>query len=320
MLGYIFFLLSFSLVTHTAYAQQLLGDSSAVSIVPNRSSILPYEDIVFTLNDYSINTIGADIRWYVDGIEKVPMRNERSITVRSGALGVEQKVSAHIIRKNAPPVITDYTMRPILITIVVESNTYTPNFYKGRSLPSANAPVRAIAIVHDGKGSTLSSLSYKWKLNGKVLSGGTLKGKHTIEFPAPQFGDSTLSLEVYNSAGKRLGAENTSLVLTSPSVQLYEHSALRGLTHIALTERPIRIEKGAIVYAEPYFLDVTDFGNSTVYFSWKHNNELLPIRPQAVNIIDTREGINNGDTLLLTIQPKYNTSQYIKERFKIQYK
>ena len=133
----------------TSHAQSFLGQTDPVQLIPNPEFPTPKSQITISLNDYSVETTGANITWYVNNIEDASFRNERSISITTGALGEKTTVRVVLTRSNAPALSSSITIVPTVVDIVLEANTYVPNFYKGRALPSTESRVRAIAVVHD---------------------------------------------------------------------------------------------------------------------------------------------------------------------------
>lgn len=62
----------------------------------------PQSTATVSLNDYSVNTFGATINWFVNGVEQVGAKNNRSITVPTREIGSQEVVKAVLSYTNAP--------------------------------------------------------------------------------------------------------------------------------------------------------------------------------------------------------------------------
>ncbi len=230
---------------------------SEASLITSPQYPYPNTNVTVELSAYSMNTAGADIRWYEDGTEITTARNERAITVNSGTFGESRTVKATLSLPGSAPLSLTKTITPGDIDIIIEADTYTPAFYKGRPLPSAESYVRAIAIPHLGAGVSPATLSYEWKLGENVLHGGPVKGKQATEFTLPLFDGSVLSVSVYDKAGTLVMKRSTTIQYTEPEVLFYEESPLRGESVRSLGNEFKLIGEETTLRAEPYHLDRT---------------------------------------------------------------
>ena len=83
----LFFSISlYFILTPFAHAQ-LLPEGAEITLNTSPEFPEPNSAVLVSLDDYSINTLGATIQWFVDGVEMIGSRNYRSITVQSGSLG-----------------------------------------------------------------------------------------------------------------------------------------------------------------------------------------------------------------------------------------
>lgn len=270
---------------------QFAEPSTSISLVAKPAYPEPNTSVTISLDDYSTNTLGADIAWYIDGVEKTGSRNERSITINSGKLGVSQTITVRLNRQGVSFSATK-TIRPIDVNIVLESDTYVPSFYKGRALPSADASFRAIAVVNDGQGISWNTYSYKWIFGDRVLQGGAVKGQYAMDLVMPRFSGDYLTVEVYQADGTMVGRKTLSVQAAEPELLFYEYSPLRGLLGTALRGDVPLHGSEATFYAEPFFLNkqAPDSGNTT--FSWKLNDAAVAGNtgtPNAISLAATGE-------------------------------
>lgn len=284
-------LLAAGFMSASAANAQFAGSSTGISLTLQPAYPEPNALVTVSLDDYSTDTTGASVTWYVDGVEKSGSRNERSITITTGAPGAPTTITVRLDRQGTSLSATR-TIRPVDVNIVLESDTYTPSFYKGRALPSADASIRAVAVVNDGQGISWNTYSYKWTFADRVVQGGALKGRYAIDLTMPQSRGGYLTVEVYDLDGTIVGRKTIFVQSVTPELLFYEYSPLRGLVGTALSGEVALPGTEATFYAEPFFLNKSrpDARNAT--FSWTLNDTLVAGNtgtPNALTLAATGE-------------------------------
>jgi hypothetical protein len=310
-------LLTFFSFPNPLSAQSFTGGSPGISLSSNPRFPGAYGDVEISLDDYQINTAGATITWYVDSVEQVSYKNTRSITVTTGALGKKSVVSVIISRNNAPQLTSSITLIPTEVHIILEAQTYVPNFYRGRALPSIGSEVRAIAVVEDGTKAPANTYAYTWTEENTVLFGGPIKGKYAYEFTMPRYGTKRLSVEVTDGNGKLVGGGVVSLTTSKPELHFYEQSPLRGLSQKVVTSPFPLIGAETTIYGEPYF--ITAGMNATdASFTWKINNEKVEqntTNPNAITL--QRVGDSGKSQISLEILTRRQIPELLKDTFNL---
>ncbi len=247
--------------------QSFQTNGSPASLIASPSFPPPDTVTEIRLDDYSLNTVGAIIVWYVDGARIDALTGLRKITIVSPALGKTKEVRAELVMESGVKVSASYTFRPIRVDIIIDANTTAPVFYAGRSLPGVNSPISATAVVYTGTGIGSSDLSYVWKLENKVINGGNTRGGNTIRFSPPLRKEVTLVVEVSNLDGLRIGRKSIDVPLTEGELIFYENNALRGISEVAL-KSPFDLTANEItVLGAPYHLEKSSLA-SGASVSW----------------------------------------------------
>ena len=224
---FVFFLFSIATPLH---AQTIPGQSTGLTLIADPSYPAPHTETIISIDDYSINTVGSTISWFINNVEQTKNKNERSIKVTTGNLGKNTTVRVALSRAGSPVLTTSLSLTPSQVDIILESTTYVPRFYKGRALPTRDSMMRATAVVHDGTATPDSSYVYQWSLDSTVLMGGQTKGKRTIDIQMPHYDDLDLFVEVYKPTGELIGRGAVLLLAVEPELHFYESSPLRGLS------------------------------------------------------------------------------------------
>lgn len=266
---------------------QFGGLNTQASLVANPPYPEPNRDVSIALSAYAMDTSGATITWYVDGVEQTTFKNERSMTTTVGELGTEQTIRAVVSPLAGPSASLSLTLKPSYLDIIVEADTEIPRFYKGRALPSSGAPVRIVAIPNVSKTASLSSYTYIWELDNKVLFGGPVRGKYAADITMPTYNNALLSVSVIASSGELLTKKTTRLTTAKPELYFYVDNPLRGISRRTIDEKFALVEDEVTVRAVPYFISKGLTKTSGTY-EWQING-----RP-VENV--------NDDPLLITLR------------------
>ncbi len=313
------FLLLFAIPQTSLHAQTLSGQSGA-TLIASPQFPTPNQEVTVSLDAYSMNTIGATITWYVDKIELVDRKNERSIKFISGPIGSTHTVRSVIRFPSGLPLEATVVIPITQVDIIVEADSHIPAFYRGRALPSENSLIRAIAVLHGKTAETPAEYTYEWKLDGNPLFGGPIRGKRVIETRMPLYQDHTLTVVVYNAHGVPLGRRTIALNPVVPEVYFYEENPLRGLSRKAITDDFVLIGEETTVYAEPYFMNIEPKTFSGE-LSWKLNGEHVDPTGVVPNAITLRHVGGEGSA---NIAFRYVTQtlppQFVEKAFSIFFK
>jgi len=279
----------------------------------------PGEEVTATLNDYSVNTNGATIQWFIDGKEVSIAKNQRSLEFPSGTLGNPTEILARTTLPNGSILRAQSTIVPIRVDILIEADTLVPSFYKGRAIPATGGSVRATAIPFTGIGRAPETFSYTWRVDEEVLGGGSHFGKNAVNFTA-DFGTETLvSVDVIDTDGAIVTSENIYVPLMDPELYFYEINPLRGMSEIAIDDNFIFVGEEIKVRAEPYFIDNALFSQNP-HQEWKLNSQTIqnPASDQQ-EITLRRSGDSGSFTLEYHVRNLKQLLQGIKESVTINF-
>ncbi len=308
---------SFFVMTMSVHAQ-ILDDASA-QLVTDPEYPAPHSAITISLEAYSVDTSGATVFWYVDGIERVDARNARSMPFTTGDLGDNQTITVKVAPPNNQSLTLTHTIKPSEVDVVLEAQTYVPAFYKGRALPSGESVVRVVAIPHTSPSASLSSLTYEWTQGETVLFGGPIKGKYSADVTMSRFEDDYLRVRITNPSGEVVGGKTILLIPVQPELHFYEENPLRGLSSRAIHTSLILIGDETTIHAEPYFM-ATDLTSNTVKFDWNINDVAVTTNQADAHTLTLRRVGNGGSTdvgvnaLTSTVIP-----QYVQKTFTIMF-
>ncbi len=142
---------------------------------------------------------------------------------------------------------------PGMVDIIVEADTHTPNFYKGRAEPSSGNPLRLVALPSIANVDP-DTLTFAWTIDGTPLTSRT----QSITVTAPSADRILLGLRVSDKKGNLLAEKDEYISISNPQILFYEENQLRGLSHTAIPNEYVLIGDEASIVAEPYFIGRND--------------------------------------------------------------
>jgi hypothetical protein len=143
---------------------------------------------------------GSRISWFVGGEEITSNQNQKELSLVSGQAGEKEIIKVRVISPSGAVSESTRVFTPVYLDIIIEPQTYVPDFYQGRSLPSYGSQINATALI-SGVNIPTNDLVYHWKIGGEVLRGGALRGQHKMSFDLPLGQYPTLSLQVSDLKG-----------------------------------------------------------------------------------------------------------------------
>ena len=256
-------------VAGSVHAQTLFGETAYLELIPRNPE--PREFVEVSLNAYSIDMSGASITWYVDGVRQPESDNEYSTNVLVGNLGSTVRVVAEIYRQGRPSLSVSKSIIAQTVDLIIEPQTSTPFFYKGKSLPAPDEEVRAVAVPHTTSSETYT---YTWKLGQEVLGGNSTRGRNVVTFTMPRR-ETILSVTVTDATGARVGGRAIRLNPNNPEVYFYEENPLRGMRQNAVLEN-LTLPQGSetTIHAGVYNL-AADIFESDARLYWTLNDEKI---------------------------------------------
>lgn len=285
-------LLATALIATPFAASAQLGfrdTSNALSISISPSYPAPFELVTLKLTSPVHDLERSDIVWSSGG--KVIAEGEGLVktTVTAGAMNTSMTIMADVGNGVAS---AETVIAPTAIELLWEADTYVPPFYLGRSLPSAGASVRLMAIprfLKDGKPVPANQIRFTWMRNDGILVDQSGRGRTSAVVAAPYlYSADIISVQAETVDGTISGEARVRIPSVEPVISLYgDHpvfgtmyfNALGGSTPIAESEMSF--------IAEPYFVPANSARSSGLTYDWRVNNVSVAAgadRPNALTI------------------------------------
>lgn len=276
-------------------ANELVNPQLTIDLQPEYPR--PGEEVTASLNDYRGGTYGSSVTWVFNGEVITDAENQRNATFTAGPAGIDQEIQVVLMKPQGGREVLSRTIRPLYLDVVVEPQTRTPAFYKGRSAPSIGSMVNATALISTENGIRDSDLVYTWRLNRKVLEGGPIRGLNQVSFEMPMGNTQVLSVQVTEPNGTVLSSRSKIITSVLPEVHFYEVSTLYGMDQQVIEEDLSLIGNSVTIKGEPYNLDSRVYNNPNIA-EWTVNNQ--PSRNIGSNPYEVtlqRTGIAGGATI-----------------------
>ncbi len=275
LIALLFTLLVLPIGVHAQLSSDFGGTTESLTITLNPAYPAPGELVTATLDDYSVGALFSNITWSINQVAAPTLTNNRTFTFQAPKLGETMTVGVRLTLPGGSSLETAKTVTPLYTDIIVEPQTYTPQMYAGRALPTVGSLVRVSAFVQDKNGPiTPSNYSYLWKLNGTALGGGTKNGGFQTSYIVPYGASHTLTVEVYDKNGNLITRRGSSIRTAEVDLKLYEVSALYGLGNNSLGNQTQFIGNTITIRAVPYNLDLRSSQGNT-FFEWRNDNRIV---------------------------------------------
>ena len=278
------------LFAHAQFGGSLLG-AGAGTLESSPRLPQPFEPVTVELNDAGAQLQGATIEWRLNGEPLQDAAGRRSLELTAPDAGEITTVEAVLTTPSGGVTTAVTELRPVYLDLVVEAQTRTPAFYRGRALPSSGSTVRLIALMH-GHSEAPDDLFYRWEIAGDVFSGGPLRGQNIILTELPLGLETTIDIEVFDLSNTRIAERRIALRLHEPDVSFYEVSSLYGMLPRAINGPQLLSSGSLTVQAEPYHLDLATF-NDPDLIEWEVDNQ-----PRSVS--------RRGNPYRVTLERRFN--------------
>jgi hypothetical protein len=314
--GIIAFFIVLSIFPATLGAQGIPGIDDPVTISLSPENPRPNTTVTVFIQSFSVDLDASLITWMVNGKKVSSAVGQKTLSVDSGVLGSVSRVDVTAVGPGVS-VTKSVVIHPADVSLLWESDTYTPPFYRGKALHSYNGTFRVTAIPElvgtNGKMLDSKDLIYTWKKNGVVVGDASGYGKN--QFVSSQTSylreGEDVTVEVSAPRDNVVASRSISIKPALPKVVLYKKSGLYGeLYHSALGSRLALTEDEVTISLEPYFFSIPSKSAKNLSVSWKLNNSVVPSFAGESEITLRRDSESAGRSSLEAVLQ--NTSKVLQ--------
>jgi hypothetical protein len=276
----IVFFLIFSPISLFAQSSLLisgLDERAVIEITPRNPS--PNEPVTARVKStYNSNLQKAEITWYINKAERKSEIGGTSFQFQSPAVGNTIELSVLVERETGSFFGNFLEITPASVDLIYEANTYTPPFYRGRSLFTYQSTVTVAAlatIIEEGIRLPKNRIIYNWYRDGEILRDFSGVGRDSLRLTGNFIGRPFNISVIAESVNSDIKAERRiSINPTNPQVLLYENNPVQG----SIFERALtgvfnfdREEVG--ITAVPFFFNAESRNSAALRYSWSENNQ-----------------------------------------------
>lgn len=283
----------------------------------------PGENVQMSIESFLTDLDKATITWTLNGKVAEKGMGKSSFTFKNGTSGTTTHLSIFIITNTGDQVTKEFLFRPVGVAILWEADTYTPPFYKGKALMTAEARMRAVVIPNTPNSQNAldaGNLAYVWKKNGDIVDGTSGYGKNSLSFNAPIPLTETEIGVVASSVDDSIKSEiNISIPLVRPFVLFYEDHPLIGIWYNRSLGTSIELSKKEFsITATPFFFSNEHDGSSNTVYNWSLNNNTLSNIKRSITLRN-KEGSVGDSSITLAMRNIFQTFQTASQSITIHF-
>ncbi len=278
---------------------------ATITITPENPG--PQTTVKAELQVLAGNASSGNIAWLLNGEVMESGKGHNKFTFKTGAIGEILELSAVIQLPASPIFVTRLNINPSKVTLLYESETYTPPFYQGRPRHSPESFVRLSAVAEIAKNSkTLyqpNNLIYLWSKNGVSMPQKSGLGKATIRIKGPGFlGSHLISVRVQDTGGATRATMSAIIESERPKVLVYEKKPLLGIDYSNALKNETSLSGPDLnLVAEPYFMGSNSRESSTLNYLWKIGGEVIPTQDKQSELLFNVDESKQNKQLTITV-------------------
>jgi hypothetical protein len=312
--------LSFLILPLSAFAQfggvpgvtPNYADELVVNVTPDYP--VPEGRTSINLEMYTENLDSSLIVWSQDGKVVLQGKGKKSFSFTAPKAGKETAIKISITTANGASFSKTITIHPANVDIICEGNSYTPPFYKGRSLWGAQGYIHLVAVPDF---SSPSKLIYTWRVNDEVLDQSGY-GRDSVSITNNGLGGAIAVELLVTDPSTNTTASNYMVIgPVEPSIVFYENNPLYGIVFDRAISF-VNLEKSEMtILAAPFnlfFSQATD-----VDYKWSVNGASSDALGRAITLRKPDSG-SGASSISLEATNTKKLMQFAKSSFLIKFK
>ena len=278
-------------------AAQVNTQDISVSTTPDVPG--PYQDVTITLGSYITDLNRAYVSWNQDGNVALAGIGKYAYTFTTGGVGQTTNIRVTIALISGEIITKNLSFNPAELDVLWEgADAYTPPFYRGRAMPTAEGVVRVVAIPQIQNGKALlpqGGYVFSWKKNDNVMSEDSGYGKSAFVYQKDYLND--IDDVQVTAQDNNTGAEaqlDIPVPVFDAQILMYASDPITGIDwdHELGSNYTVGSADKTII-AIPYFYTPADPLDSSLTYAWTINGD--PIDTPAIeNMLTLKSGGTNG--------------------------
>lgn len=262
-------------------ATPVFAQSQTFSLTQNPQNPNPGETIFFSVSAYEFNVDLANISWKVDGKVKDSGTGKKIFSLVAPAGGKTSVLEVSVTPQGGSLIKNTVNISSSNMDVIWEAvDSYTPPFYKGKSLPISQSLVKVVAvpIVKRTNGTIRKpeEFVFNWQKDGKNFPAQSGLAKNIFSF-ANEILEKQNRINVVATDGVKNLSSSTLLTFFEPEIIFYNIDVITGMPKYSEAfgrARDVKQSRVGLV-AEPYFLSSDFKNNPNIKTVWKVNDQVV---------------------------------------------
>lgn len=256
----------------------------------------PGQSVTVRAESFSTDLKRATIRWSLTDGQRAEGVGLTTFTFTAPAAGIIQELTVIVVKEDGEELTESRTIATAEVDILLEADTYTPPFYKGRSLFTHQSSVLIAALpnlVVSGETKNPTQLIYTWEKDDQVIQDASGYGKSSVRFTGSILSRPfyvTVTVEAPNTAVK--ARKRVLIEPTTPKVIVYENNPVYGSVFERAITNKFRFDREEVgLTAIPYFFSVRSKNDKSLAYAWAENGSVLQDPTLGANLTFTNQGL-----------------------------
>lgn len=288
--------------------------------VPN-----PNQPVSFRIESFLTNLNNAQITWIQNGEVLNSGTGLVTQAIQAPDSGETSIIQIRITKEEGGVLTQTITLNPSQVDLIYEAQTYTPPFYKGKSLYTSESVVEVIAVPHflneSGQRMDSSTLVYTWRINGTVQQDFSGYGKDFLSFQGSLIERPvTVSVEVSAPNSTLLASNTLRFSSSDPDFVLYENNPVFGVIYEQAIQGSFLLNRPQIDFeGVPYFFSTYFKNSGLLSYAWTINGTRITNKSSSENYLVLRNDENEEGTARIgvTVSHINNLLQQKSNRFEL---
>lgn len=256
----------------------MLGPLNSLQIAVDKKTLRPGEKMQAILTSLSIDLQKTNVTWYHNGKKVASGRGVVIYPFTLGQLGSAETIRAAVTTTKGDFREVTKVVRPAKIHFTWSTDSYTPNWYRGKKLPIPGSLITIMALPDARIGNTAISpslLNYKWSVDGRSSQNRSGADAHIFKLHmSPSASTYTIRLGISDDQNRIAHEESITINASSEELLFYTISSLRGIdTSRTRSVWNTTAGNAFTVQLEPYFIPKNILADMT--YEWVVNGERL---------------------------------------------
>lgn len=250
-------------------------DLATLTISPQNPG--PNKTITATLSSSATDVDRADISWSVNGKAMASGKGLKNFSFQVGDLGTQTTLDILMVSSEGFPWTKSLTFSPAGASLLVEANSYTPPFYRGKAYFPYEGMARVIAVPsfidQNGKFIPPEQLVFKWKEDTQNMINESGLGKNILNYRGSLLGRAqNISVEISSLDRQYVANANINITPIQPKTVLYDNDPQYGILYNKAIPNSYNLNDPEItISAVPYFFNAGTPDDSNLKYDWNLN-------------------------------------------------